>query len=510
MGSGDLQIAGGGSAVVSGFDSQVYVGSGGIIDVDGAGSSLDIEAGSTVTLGFGGSGTLDLSNGGSAQIAFGLSVGSDTLETGSGVVEITNGSQAEVTTLGLFNNSTVSVDASSGLVVGAGGSAVAGAIVVNNDPLFSANATIAASVVDNAPGIPSSDPSVVNGTMEVAGSLEITGTLSGSGFVNIDNGGTLQVDGAVDPTSAGVIFDTAGLTQPYTSLMANETLILQTPGTAFAPALQLIAGSKVELGAGIQITGASLQDGSLVVSGSISYAFDNVSFFAPSASDDTVFVPGTPTGFATGFDSSTGDYYVQVETVDPNAPIDCFVEGTLIETEDGAVPVERLRVGQCLPTVLGGEPAPVVWIGRRDVVCGQFVQPRAVWPVRVAAGALGPGMPARDVWLSPDHAVYLDEVLVPVRCLINGTTIVQVPRARVTYYHVELPRHDVVLADGLPVESFLDTGNRGFFGEAGHSAGGWPARHARMWDALGCAPLIVGGARLQALRARVASAELAA
>ena len=62
----------------------------------------------------------------------------------------------------------------------------------------------------------------------------------------------------------------------------------------------------------------------------------------------------------------------------------------------------------------------------------------------------------RDLFLSPDHAVYVNDVLIPIRHLINGSTIAQVPMDRVTYYHLELAQHDVVLAQGLPAESFLD------------------------------------------------------
>jgi Hint domain len=53
--------------------------------------------------------------------------------------------------------------------------------------------------------------------------------------------------------------------------------------------------------------------------------------------------------------------------------------------------------------------------------------PETVWPVRVRAAAFGKGMPRRDLWLSPDHAVFVDDVLIPVRHLINGITIAQVP-----------------------------------------------------------------------------------
>jgi hypothetical protein len=90
-----------------------------------------------------------------------------------------------------------------------------------------------------------------------------------------------------------------------------------------------------------------------------------------------------------------------------------------------------------------------------------------VWPVRIASDAFGPGVPGRAVMLSPDHAVFVDGALIPVRHLVNGRTVAQVAVDQVTYWHVELARHDVLLAEGLPCESFLDTGNRGAFVDGG-------------------------------------------
>ena len=129
--------------------------------------------------------------------------------------------------------------------------------------------------------------------------------------------------------------------------------------------------------------------------------------------------------------------------------------------------------------------------------------------MRVSAGAFGAGAPARDVYLSPDHAVYTDEVLVPVKYLINGSNIIQVPVAQVEYFHVELERHDVILAEGLPVESYLDTGDRASFGcdtgvVALHPAWGTESRDVTLaMEAAGCAPLHVAGPVVEALRARL-------
>ncbi len=113
------------------------------------------------------------------------------------------------------------------------------------------------------------------------------------------------------------------------------------------------------------------------------------------------------------------------------------------------------------------------------------------------------------MFLSPDHAVYAEEVLVPVKHLINGTSVAQVPMARVEYFHVELEAHDVVLAEGLAVESYLDTGDRASFGgDAGvmalHPVWGCEARDvALVMEAAACAPLAVTGPEVEALRARL-------
>jgi hypothetical protein len=123
--------------------------------------------------------------------------------------------------------------------------------------------------------------------------------------------------------------------------------------------------------------------------------------------------------------------------------------------------------------------------------------------VRVAAGAFGPGEPAQDLFLSPDHAVFVDGALIPVRYLINGATVVQQPAAQVEYWHVELPRHGVLLAEGLACESYLDTGNRTAFANGGPAMQMHPDFARKIWDAEGCAPLVLQGPCLTAARQRL-------
>ena len=76
----------------------------------------------------------------------------------------------------------------------------------------------------------------------------------------------------------------------------------------------------------------------------------------------------------------------------------------------------------------------------------------------------------------------------------------QVPVSEVAYHHIELVRHEVLFAEGLPVESYLDTGSRGNFANGGVAVTLHPDFAARAWDADGCAPLVVTGAKLHAVR----------
>ena len=166
--------------------------------------------------------------------------------------------------------------------------------------------------------------------------------------------------------------------------------------------------------------------------------------------------------------------------------------------------MEDLHIGERVRTVLGEAAAAIVWIGRREVDCTRHPKPRQVWPVRVTASAFGFGRPHTELFLSPDHAVYVGEVLIPIRHLINGSTIAQVPeRIGIFFYHLELPSHDVVLAQGLPAESFLDLKDGSNYANRPGPVRLYPDFTVRMWEAFGCARLIVTGPELAAARALV-------
>ncbi|MGB9306195.1 MAG: Hint domain-containing protein, partial [Mycobacterium sp.] len=156
-------------------------------------------------------------------------------------------------------------------------------------------------------------------------------------------------------------------------------------------------------------------------------------------------------------------------TVDPNqlssTPV-CFAAGTLIRTPAGDVAVETLMAGDLVLTA-SGAARPVKWVGHREYDFRARPDEKAL-PIRIVADAFGPNRPSQDLYLSAGHSVCLDvigEVFVPVGHLVNYGTIARVETDTVSYWHVELDGHDVLVANNLPTESYLAMGNRGAFEE---------------------------------------------
>jgi hypothetical protein len=148
----------------------------------------------------------------------------------------------------------------------------------------------------------------------------------------------------------------------------------------------------------------------------------------------------------------------------------CYARGTLLRTPDGELPVERLRLGRQVITLVEGQhvPRPVTWLGHRRITLTNHPRPETVAPIRIRKDAFADGVPRRDLVVSPDHAIFIQGTLICARQLVNGSTIRQeFDWTAVDYYHVELERHAILLAEGLPAESYIDTGNSSFFANSG-------------------------------------------
>ena len=222
----------------------------------------------------------------------------------------------------------------------------------------------------------------------------------------------------------------------------------------------------------------------------------------------TITSGGTTVYKLTNFSGSTSTTYQAsaTTTTDPQTGVStqaidlvvCFAEGTRIATPDGALAVEALRVGDLVTTVEAGQHRTrrVRWVGRRRLDLAAHPRPECAAPVRFRAGALGNGLPCRDLLVSPDHALLLGGRLVPAKLLLNGMTIVQ-ERAlpAVSYYHVELDGHAILLAEGVPAESYLEQGHRSFFANGGPALELFPdltARPVPLQEAAACAPFARG------------------
>ncbi len=161
-------------------------------------------------------------------------------------------------------------------------------------------------------------------------------------------------------------------------------------------------------------------------------------------------------------------YFFTPDTYGPADPVSwtagdfacCFLAGTALATPGGAVPIEALSVGDLVSTA-DGSVKPVRFVGRQTIAT-PFANVQRTRPVRVSAGALGEGLPVRDLCVSPDHALMLDGVLVQAGALVDGATITRMSDLpeRFTYFHVELEDHALILAEGVPAETFVDNVSR--------------------------------------------------
>ncbi len=444
---------------------------------------------SGTTIGSGGFQTV--SSGGSAVADIVLSSGSELIE-GGGFASAT-----EIGSGGVQTNSGIT----SGIAVDAGGTA-------NDDGIANAG-VINFGGVENIYGAASATD-VLNG-----GVLFVSGTASGT-FVNA--GGSEVVAGTASGTTisggAGTILANAKALAPTIDSGGKEQVAsggLVASATVSGGTLELAGGALVSGAITFSGTGAALVlDTSATPSNVISGfgARDVIDFKSIPFAAATPVVAGDTVTVTLGADVETlqiagagADRFSVTSAADGSAELSaaCFRAGTRLAGEAGEVRVEAIRAGDRLVTA-GGRVAKVVWVGHREVRCDRHPRPWDIWPVRVAAGAFGPGRPRADLFLSPDHAVFMDGALIPIRYLMNGRTIRQEPCSKVTYWHVELDCHDTLLAEGLPCESYLDTGNRGAFANGGRVVARTPDFALRVWDAEACAPLVRDGAALVAAK----------
>ncbi|WP_050518464.1 Hint domain-containing protein [Pseudorhodobacter antarcticus] len=161
-----------------------------------------------------------------------------------------------------------------------------------------------------------------------------------------------------------------------------------------------------------------------------------------------------------GSGAVTGSFaFSEIERVIP-----CFTPGTMVVTQKGECAVESLVPGDKVLTRDSGYQT-LRWVRARDVSGAELAATPAFQPVCLAAGALGAGLPVRDMTVSPQHRFLMSgtraemlfgehEVLVSALHLINDHSVLRVSVPHVTYIHLMFDQHEIIRADGVWTESF--------------------------------------------------------
>ena len=347
--------------------------------------------------------------------------------------------------------------------------------------------------------------------------LENAGTIKGLGghavYMNGYGGNRLIVD-------AGAVFD--GDVRAYASV-ANTIELTSgaTPGTLSGLGTEYIGFQTVTIdsGASWEIAGSVAGFGGVTVAGFTAHDKFDLTDLAFNAGDrvdlnrmtdvltvrdsgGTVLATIQLAGdFSGDFFHLSNDGHGHTLMTEDTTP--CFCRGTRIRTPGGDRPVETLRIGD-LVTTAGGEALALKWIGRRSYRDWLAMGNPHVQPILFKAGALAERVPARDLYVSPEHAMFVDGMLVPACHLVNGVSILKMSGLEeIEYFHLEFDRHIVILAEGAAAESFVDDDSRMLFHNADEYRRLYPDEPPRQAEF--CAPRVESGPALETLRRRLAA-----
>jgi hypothetical protein len=362
-----------------------------------------------------------------------------------------------------------------------GGATVANtAFLINN-----ANQTLK---VDTKFTISGANETITLGTVQLAG-----GTLTDTSGITLSSGSLTGFGTVSTGTTTGADFDGAGTVLATGGVLSFAGRASSDSATKYQIADAAGSGLKFSNQVGSLATVTFLDAGATGGSGTLDLTGTNLANFQGTVgkfivgdtvkvlnADHVTLAGGTTLNVFNASNASLGSiklgeshtgfsFFVDKATGAITTDMPCFAAGSRILTATGERPVETLLQGDIVLTLADDElqAHPVNWVGRRRIDLTAHPRPETVAPIRIQRGAFADSMPHTDLLVSPDHAIFVDGRLICARQLVNGTTILQEQGwSSVEYYHVELDMHAILLAEGLPAESYLDTGNRGFFGNS--------------------------------------------
>jgi T5SS/PEP-CTERM-associated repeat protein len=446
--AGELSILGGATVSAQALTvGNASTASSGNVDVEGTGSTLQIDTGGLLNVGYAGGGSGELTIGQGSTLQF------------EGVV--TEAGRAS------FNNNGGVIDPDSIEFTTAANAGLG----ENDYSLYVGN--INAVQIDSGTGIWNT-PMILTGTSVADAATNISNYVNGEW--QLSNGGTLIINANTVDAGQAIVFEDA-----------TDTLVI---GQVVNGGSAGISGVEPTITAGVE---------NLLASGGFAaqiwgYAegdkieFNNLTIISDSiVNGNTLDLFGSGDTFEGSLTFYTGNGAHPLGSTAMQAAeeqVICFCAGTLIGTPSGEVPVERLKVGDIVLTHRG-EARPITWIGEGRVLATRGRRTAAT-PVIVRKGALAENVPHRDLRVTKGHSFYLDGVLIPAEFLVNHRSILWDDHAQeVHLYHIELASHDVLMANGAPAESYRDDGNRWLFQNANS---GWDLPSQRP-----CAPVLTGG-----------------
>ena len=545
FGFGAIINSSGAEIVVSGGTvSSITVSSGGSVTLSGGtaigavisfGGSLVVSSGGTLELvGNGTSTGFTVSSGGILQVGSGYTLNN---------YKVSGGTFLDVLSSGATRGAIVSSGGTIEYFAGAQPAATVhkpGATVIAGSGFNFNGAAINGGVtLEAASSGKTTDATISSGGIEIvlSGGTAIDTTVQSGGSLVVNSGGVADpavISGSETISSGGSDSGaqiSGGIQSVYGSVSGATIFagsqVVEFGGIASATT---ISGGTMELAVGGVTSGAITfagATGSLQIDGT-TMPDNTISGFVPG---DTFYLSGVPFDAGGSADLLAGnllqiteggqEYDLQLDpsqnfsgnffhlnaatsggTLVTEDTTPCYCAGTLILTDRGEVEVERLAIGDTIITAEGAV-RPIRWIGRRSY-SGRFARGAHVLPICIRAGALAVDQPRRDLWVSPQHAMFLDGVLIEAIDLINGVSIVQAKQVeRVDYFHVELDAHEVIIAEGALSESFVDDDSRGIFQNAHEFAALYPNTPAGP-SAGYCAPRMAFGAEVEAVQRRIA------
>ncbi|WP_336946973.1 Hint domain-containing protein [Asaia sp. HN010] len=346
-------------------------------------------------------------------------------------------------------------------------------------------------------------------TYYVSGSVSATGavTFSAISTLTISSGATVSgatISGSVATVSvmSGGLLENSLVLNGYVSAMGGATLssnVLNSDVVYLSYGAKSIGDTYINSGVGADgYSDAYIYSGATLTSPYIGAA--NAGSFVVRVSSGASITD--PTLIRNG-----GQLLAYGGTVSSTDPTPCYLAGTFIKTPEGMTAVEEIQIGDKVLARVGDvtEERKIIWAGKASaMIRSDLESDLSGYPVRILKGALGEDLPNKDMLITSEHCLFLDDAFVPIRMLVNGSSIYYDRTFNeYEYYHIETEHHSVIMADGIWSESYLDTGKRQSF----RQTGGVHVLGARTldWHVAAAAPLRTDRAFVEPIFERLAA-----